>query len=469
VVRAEGAGRLSDLAELRASLRGALLDSEPELAARSGDFGRMVVRRPLAVARPADAADVSTVLRFASRRGLKVATRGEAHTQSGQALVEGGLVLDLTSLNRIIDLDAGAASLQCEAGLLWRDLAAHTGPHGLLPPVLTNNLGVTVGGTLSVAGIGVASFRHGTQADQVTELEVVTGSGDVVTCSAEQNRDLFDAVRAGLGQCGVITRARLRLRPVKPMTRTYYLLYDRLQAFMDDAARLLGEERFDHLEAWCVPCPQGFRKVNGVSQPFAEWMFPFHVTVEMEAGENPDAARLLGGLSFHRHVHTEDRPILEFAARLEPLFALWKVSGYWGAVHPWMETILPWRTAGPFLGQVLSALPPTVVGGGHVLLWPSSGTTSSVPLFRVPKSDRVLGFGILPGYPPQVVPEAVARLNALSDASIAAGASRYLSGLVQFDAPRWRAHYGEMWPRLMEWKRRFDPGHVLNPGFIPFE
>ena len=59
------------------------------------------------------------------------------------------------------------------------------------------------------------------------------------------------------------------------------------------------------------------------------------------------------------------------------------------------------------------------------------------------------------------------RLNALSDASIAAGASRYLSGLIQFDSARWRAHYGEMWPRFVEWKSEFDPGRVLNPGFIP--
>jgi cytokinin dehydrogenase len=458
-----------DLGELKSALRGELLQGDADLAARSGDFGRMITRRPLAVAFPADAQDVAQVMRFAARRGLKVATRGEAHTQSGQALVEGGIVIDTGSLRRIVDLDAAARTLSCEGGVVWRDLVGHALPHGLVPPVLTNNLGVTVGGTLSVAGIGVASFRHGTQADQVEELEVVTGAGDVLTCSATLNRDLFDAARSGLGQCGVITRARLRLRPARPLTRTYYLLYDRLDAFLGDASLLLRDGRFDYLEAWCVPCPQGFRKVAGTPQPFAEWFFPFHVTVEMEPGREPDAEPLLAGLKFHRHVHTEDRPLMEFAQRLEPLFALWRLSGYWGAAHPWMETILPWRSAGPFLGQVLANLSPAAVAGGHILLWPSSGATSTVPLFRVPKSEQVLGFGVLPGYPPHVLPEAVGRLNSLSDASVAAGASRYLSGLIQFDAPRWKAHYGEMWPRLCEWKRRFDPERVLNPGFIPFD
>jgi cytokinin dehydrogenase len=458
-----------DFSELRSSLRGSLLESPQELSARSGDFGRMVSRQPAAVVRPADSEDVARTLRFAAGRGLHVATRGEAHTQSGQALVEGGIVLDLTSLNKILEVDARAGTATCEAGVLWRDLVASLRPHGLIPPVLTNNLGVTVGGTLSVAGIGVASFRHGTQADQAIELEVVTGGGERLTCSAQVNADLFNAVRSGMGQCGVITRARLRLRAVKPMTRTFFLLYDRLEPFLNDAATLLGDERFDYLEAFCVPCPMGFRKVAGAPLPFAEWLFPFQVTVEMEQGENPEAGRLLAGLSYHRHAHTEDRSILEFALRMEPLFALWKQGGYWAATHPWMETILPWKSAAAFMGPVLAGLPPTVVGGGHVLLWPSRGDTSSVPLFRVPRSDLVLGFGILPGYPPDVLPQAVARLNALSDASMAAGASRYLSGLVQFDRARWQAHYGDMWLRLAEWKRRFDPGRVLNPGFIPFD
>ncbi|MEE9217685.1 MAG: FAD-binding protein [Acidobacteriota bacterium] len=454
---------------LKRLLRGAVLDSPEELEARSSDFGRMIHHTPLAVVRPAETQDVARTLRFAAEHGLKVSTRGEAHTQSGQALVQGGIVLDLTSLNRILEVDPEGATVTCEGGAVWRDLVTRLEPHGLQPPVLTNNLGVTVGGTLSVAGLGISSFRYGTQADQVLELEVVTGEGKRLSASAGKNRDLFDATRAGLGQCGIITRARLRLRAVKPMTRTFYLLYDRLEAFLADTGALINENRFDYLEAWCVPCPQGFRKVDGAPRPFAEWFFPLHATVEMDEGEQPDAGRLLAGLSFHRHVHTEDRPILEFAQRLEPLFALWKQSGYWGAAHPWMETILPWNRAGAFLSQVLPNLSPALLGGGHILLWPSRGGTSSVPLFRHPTTDLVLGFGILPGYPPQAVPQAVPQLNKLSDASIAAGASRYLSGLIQFDRPRWLAHFGDIWPRFVEWKRRFDPGRILNPGFIPFD
>ena len=73
-----------------------------------------------------------------------------------------------------------------QAGIKWRALVEHLAPQRLSPPVLTNNLDVTVGGTLSMGGLGVASWRYGTQADNCLELEVVTGTGEIVRCSDER-------------------------------------------------------------------------------------------------------------------------------------------------------------------------------------------------------------------------------------------------------------------------------------------
>src|SRR5437867_6503072 len=171
----------------------------------------MIRRIPGAVVRPTNTEDVVTVVRYARANRLPVATRGEAHTQSGQALTEGGVLLDLTSLSKIESLDPNAPTVTCEAGVRWMELVAATTGRGFIPPVLTNNLGVTVGGTLSVAGLGIASFRYGAQGDNVLEIEAVTGSGDIVVCSPTRDTEVFDAVRSGLGQFGVITRARVRL------------------------------------------------------------------------------------------------------------------------------------------------------------------------------------------------------------------------------------------------------------------
>src|SRR5207245_2453393 len=101
------------------------------------------------------------------------------------------------------------------------------------------------------------------QADNCAEIEVVTGDGEIVRCSEDQNRELFDSVRAGVGQFGIITEATLEVRRHKPGFRSYYLLYDDLNALFDDLKVLMAEERFDYIESWCSPCPQGFKKTAG--------------------------------------------------------------------------------------------------------------------------------------------------------------------------------------------------------------
>src|SRR2546422_11184190 len=155
----------------------------------------------------------------------------------------------MSSMSRILATDrSGRAgpTVDVEAGVIWRDLVRHLAPEALVPPVLTNNLSVTVGGTLAIAGIGVASFKYGTQGDNVRELHVVTGTGEKVTCDRKRNADLFWGTLAGLGQTGILTRARLDLRKSKPMTRTYYLLYSDLRRFLDDAKLAMDPGRWDH-------------------------------------------------------------------------------------------------------------------------------------------------------------------------------------------------------------------------------
>ena len=252
------------------------------------NFGHVHHWTPRFVVAPRHADDVIAVLRFAHEHDLYVSTRGSAHSQSELAISNGGILLAMKSMNRILDVDREKATVNVEGGVVWRDLTHHLKRFGLVPPVLTNNLGVTVGGTLSIAGIGVASFRYGTQGDNVIELDVVTGAGELVTCGPDREPDLFWSVIAGLGQVGIITRARLALRRAKPMTRTYYLLYDDLRVFMEDARKSMDSGKWDYLESWASPCPQGTKPIDGRRAIFARWFFPFHLTVEFEPGSPPD-------------------------------------------------------------------------------------------------------------------------------------------------------------------------------------
>lgn len=458
---------MSLVSNLQQKIKGVVSGDEALLQEASQDFGRMQLKKPALVVRPSSTEDVVEVVRFAADHSLPLSMRGGAHSQSGQSLNENGLILDMKSLNQIVSLDISQRTVLVEGGILWGDLVNALLPQSLVPPVLTNNLNVTVAGTLSVAGLGVASHRYGTQADQCLELEVVTGKGELITCSAQQNSTLFDAVRAGFGQFGIIVKARLRLRLARSHFRTHFLLYDDITKLMNDARLVMEEDRFDFIESWAVPCPQGFRKTVMGRQPFAAWFYPMHLTEEFDPSAPPKSEEKLAGLSFYQKVHMEEGPLKDFLFRLEDLFALWKRAGYWDACHPWMETVLPWQAAAPFINQVLSQFPPHALGGGHILLWPCRGDVSKVPLFQTPKSDFVMGFGVLPGVPKAFLPEALPRLDLLSGLSQNAGGKRYLSGYINFDRPKWENHFGEDWQTLIELKKTFDPQGILNPGFIP--
>ncbi|HEV7515045.1 MAG TPA: FAD-binding protein [Thermoanaerobaculia bacterium] len=473
---------LSDLQEVLGDRL--LLAAEDRASVRS-DFGRMVDHLPAAVARCRDAADVAAVVRFCREHKIPVVPRGQAHTQSGQATSAGGVVVDTSGMATIFAIDpagpagSGIPTATCGAGVVWRDLVAATLAEGLVPRVLTNNLGVSLAGTLSMAGLGVASFRYGTQADNALELEVVTGTGEIVTCSREANRDLFDAVRCGLGQFGIITRAKIRLRACKPRVRKYYLLYDDLGVLMEDVKRVMHPDNptFSSVESWCTPCLQGIKKIGeGMMlgegmQTFAAWFYPVHLTIDLDQTEEPDAEEVLAGLRPYRHVHTEDFTQHEFLNRMDPVFELWRRSGYWDMPHPWMETTLPWDSAREFIEQALAITPPQALGpGGHILLWPAYTHTSDVPLFIHPEGDFVMGWGILPAVPPAFLQRGRAQLDMASELSIHYGGKRYLSGYITFDTvERWAQHFGDRWPEVQAAKRKFDPDGILAPGFILYE
>ena len=453
---------------LQGRIEGAVLTPDLFQPGQLTNFGNLHYATPRFIVEPKSAGDIVSVVRFAREHGLHVATRGSGHSQSRLAISDGGILLSMSSMRGIVSVDFADRTVDVEAGVVWRDLVRHLSAFHIVPPVLTNNLSVTVGGTLAMAGVGVASWKYGTQGDNVREIDVVTGTGDHVTCSPDLNEGLFWGSIAGLGQAGIITRARLALRPMKSMTRTYYLLYDDLSRFLEDALDAMGRGVWDHLESWASPSPQGTKPVQGSRQVFARWFYPFHLTVEFEPEEPPDDDSLLRGLRPYEHLYTDDLPTIEFFERMLPVFDLWKRGGTWEHVHAWVETILPWERAADCIEAVLADLPPSILVGGHVLLWPAKGKTSKSRFFMRPSGENLIGFGILPAIPPRYWERMRPMLDNLSRMSTIMGGKRYLSGYIDFGLEEWRQHFGDEWSSFCSLKQTYDPDSLLNPGFIPF-
>src|SRR5262249_32113586 len=153
--------------------------------------------------------DVARAVSFCRKHGIPVVMRGQGHSTQGQAQALAGLVIDSAPLNAIEQVGVGFAVVQ--AGVVWHHFLPQVEPPGQRPAVITGYTGLSVGGTISMGGIGPASFRYGAIVDNVIELDVVTGDGVLRSCSLTQNPSLFAAVVGGIGQYGIIVRAKVRL------------------------------------------------------------------------------------------------------------------------------------------------------------------------------------------------------------------------------------------------------------------
>ncbi len=440
-------------------LDGTLFLDGPQLDAAQDDFGHIVHRRPVAVLLPGSIQDIVKAVRFARRHELQVAMRGISHAPFGQAQVENGIVIDSSSLAELGAVHTSGAGgwIDVEPGVQWRAVIQAAFAQGLTPRVLTDFQGLTVGGTLSIGGIGGTSQRFGVQADNVLELEVVTGKGERVTCSESQRPDLFNAVLAGLGQSALIVRARLPLIPAPAQVRVFNLFYDSIDVYVQDQLRLLARGSFDHLQGQVVPHPSG-----------TGWRFMIEAGAYFTPPQAPNPTALLAGLKDVRADATDvTQSYLDFAFRLDPLIAFLISIGVWDFPHPWMDLFVPASAAPGFVGGVLADLTAADVGGGPILFYPIDTRRMRRPFFRLPDERRAFLFSLLRTADPPT-PETVLAMLAdnreIYDQLVALGGTRYANGAIPFDPQDWRRHFGERFRDLRQAKRRFDPDRILTPG-----
>lgn len=207
--------RSPSAAELRAKLRGSLL-GPPD---KGYDEARKVWngaidKRPALIARCAGAADVVAAVRWARAHDVEIAVRSGGHGVAGNALSEGGIVIDCSPMTAI-EVDPAGCTARVDAGVLLGDLTRATQAHGLAVPAgivsHTGVAGLTLGG-----GIGWLMRRFGLTCDNLLAADVVTATGEMVRASQDENPDLLWGLRGGGGNFGIVTAFEFRCRPVGP-------------------------------------------------------------------------------------------------------------------------------------------------------------------------------------------------------------------------------------------------------------
>lgn len=201
---------------LRMQLRGpALTPGDPGYEAVRPVFNAMHTDRPGLIVECSGTADVVDAVNFAREHGLDVTVRGGGHSVAGLSSSDGGFVIDLAPMNGVI-VDPEKALAHVQGGALWADVDREAQLYGLATPGgLISDTGV--GGLTLGGGVGWLRRKHGLSCDNLVEAELVLASGEVVTASADENTDLFWALKGGGGNFGVVTRFTFQLHPLGPI------------------------------------------------------------------------------------------------------------------------------------------------------------------------------------------------------------------------------------------------------------
>jgi len=201
---------------LRAGLRGeALTEHDDGYDVARAVWNAMIDRRPRLIVRCKGTADVIDAVNFARDQNLPIAIRGGAHNVAGHAVCDDGVMIDL-SLMRSVRVDPSARRARVEGGCTWGDVDRETQAFGLATPGgLISDTGVA--GLTLAGGIGWLRSRYGLSIDNLVSLDVVTADGRLVTANAQENTDLFWALRGGGGNFGVVVSFEFALHPVGPI------------------------------------------------------------------------------------------------------------------------------------------------------------------------------------------------------------------------------------------------------------
>jgi FAD/FMN-containing dehydrogenase len=172
-------------------------------------------KRPAVIARCGSPEDVVAAVNFGREQGIPVAVRGGGHSAAGKGTVDDGIVVDLSQMNTV-EVHADRRTARAGGGTTWGQFDAATQEAGLATPggviSTTGIAGLTLGG-----GFGWLTRRFGLSCDNLISADVVTADGRQITCSEDENAELFWGLRGGGGNFGVATSLEYRLHPVGPL------------------------------------------------------------------------------------------------------------------------------------------------------------------------------------------------------------------------------------------------------------
>ncbi len=445
------------LDQLALGLRGSVIGPEsPEYDQARTIWNAMIDRRPAVIVRCAGAADVLRVVRFAGEHQLALAVRGGGHNIAGNAIADGGLVIDLSAM-RSVRVDPAARTATVEPGVTLGELDRDTQAFGLATPLGINSTtgvaGLTLGG-----GFGWTSRKLGLTIDNLLAADVVTASGELVRASETDHPDLFWAIRGGGGNFGVVTAFEFRLHEVGPEVLSGLVIHP-----LDDAHTVLRFYRDfvarapDEFACWFV-----LRKAPPLPTVPPEWHGREILVLAMVyTGPMLEGQRVMEPLRAFGHPIADlvaPHPFTAWQSALDPLLAP-GMRNYWKS-HDFREL------SDDLIGVLLRAAERLPDPQCEIACAQLGGAVSRVPADATAYAHRDAAFVLnVHGRwaDPAKDASCIAWTRELFDAAAPfATGGVYVNFLTADETERVRAAYGSNYDRLAETKARYDPTNLFR-------
>ena len=443
--------------EVRAAFTGQLIGPEdPGYEQARRVHNGLIDKRPALIARCRTVPDVIDALRVGREQATEISVRGGGHNVAGSAVTDGGLMIDLSPM-RGIRVDPRRGTVWAQGGTTWKEFNRAAAWHGL----------ATTGGVVSSTGIagltlgageGWLMGKYGLTIDNLLSAEVVTAAGDVVTASADQNEDLFWALRGGGGNFGVATSLEYQAHRVPGV-------YGGMVAHPVSRAR----EALDFFRHFTAEAPD---ELTAYFSLFASPDQPAQKLAAMavcHCGDDPEAAE------------TDLKPLRDFGPPLAdtiqampyPVINTLSDAGYpRGALNYWKSAFFA-EMSGAALQVMLDALQrcPSAMSGLSIM--PYLGAVTRVDAAATAFPHRAPGYSLLivAQWQDQAATEANitwARDTFQALRPYLAGRS-YVNNLSADDGRMVRDIWGINYERLVQIKRRYDPDNIfrLNHNIDP--
>jgi FAD/FMN-containing dehydrogenase len=418
----------------------------------------LIDRRPALIVQPTGAADVVDAVNFAREHGLTLSIRGGGHNVAGNAVNDGGLVIDLSRM-RGVHVDPSTQRVRAQGGATWGDtdreaqLFALAVPGGVVST--TGIAGLTLHG-----GMGHLRRKHGLSIDSILSVDIVTADGELRRASATENEDLFWAVRGAGSNFGVVTSFEFQAHPVGPMVMVGAIFYP-----LEDVKTLLPAWRDymatapDELSSvaicWSVPAEEPFPpELHGV---------PVFVVAGAYSGSVEDGEPVV-------------QPLRELGEPLIDLSGPWPWLGLQsgfdelypkGGFYYWKSRALDEMSEAAIdeIADFAARRPSPLT---DIVIWHQGGAMSAVGESETAYGGRATAFlvtGEVSWADPALNDEAIAWGREFWDAMgkySSGGLYLNFAGLGEEKEALVKAAYGANYERLAELKAKYDPGNLFR-------